>query len=271
MIWALLSVSLAAVGYGVSTIMQAIGARRVGGLGAVLTPLVLFGFALDGVAWLLSLLALAKLPLFVVQAIQASSLVIVVIGARFVLNVRLRRIDMVAIGVILVALAVLGMAGGEQPAVPVTAGFLTWLMAGTVLLVVAAVIAYWRQAAIPLATVAGLGYAVVAIAARAAHAGNGIWDTIVQPTTGVILAGGAVALLTYLRALEVGAVGTVAAILSVVEILVPTVVGIVWMGDRLTSAWMVPAVAATGLAIVGCWVLALSPANEAASESAPTS
>ena len=59
----------AALAYAVSTIMQAVAMRRAHGLAAARHPLVLGGLALDGVAFLLSLLALDHLPLFVVQAV----------------------------------------------------------------------------------------------------------------------------------------------------------------------------------------------------------
>ena len=66
---------------------------------------------------MLSLVALDKLPLFVVQAIIAASLVVVVVLARFVLGTRMRPIDRVAVVVVVGALVLVSLAGGEQPAV----------------------------------------------------------------------------------------------------------------------------------------------------------
>ncbi|MGW6229132.1 hypothetical protein ACWFQT_18680, partial [Cellulosimicrobium cellulans] len=86
MILSLLAAVAASVLYAVSTIMQAVATRRAHGLAAVAQPLVIGGLVVDGVAWLLSLLALDHLPLFVVQAVVAASLVVVVLLARLVLG-----------------------------------------------------------------------------------------------------------------------------------------------------------------------------------------
>ena len=63
--------------------------------------------------------------------------------------------------------------------------------------------------------------------------------------------------------------GTVAATVSVLEVLVPGVVGLAVLGDVVRSGWAVPAVLATLVAVGGCVVLATSPSNAAAEESAP--
>ena len=86
MILSLLAAVAASVLYAASTIMQAVATRRAHGLAAVAQPLVIGGLVVDGVAWLLSLLALDHLPLFVVQAVVAASLVVVVLLARLVLG-----------------------------------------------------------------------------------------------------------------------------------------------------------------------------------------
>jgi drug/metabolite transporter (DMT)-like permease len=89
---ALLAAAVAAVGYGVSTVMQAVAARRAQGLSALRQPLVVGALTIDALAWLLSLLALDRLPLFVVQAVLASSVVVVVLLARVVLAAPTRAI-----------------------------------------------------------------------------------------------------------------------------------------------------------------------------------
>ena len=106
-----------ALAYGASTLMQAVATRRTQGLAAVMTPLVIGAFVVDGLGFVLSILALNTLPLFVVQSIMASMLVVVVIGARFILHARMRRLDVAAVVVVIVALVLIGLGSGEQPAV----------------------------------------------------------------------------------------------------------------------------------------------------------
>jgi drug/metabolite transporter (DMT)-like permease len=265
-IWSVAAAVGAALAYAVSTIMQAVATRRAHGLAAVRHPLVLGGLALDGAAFLLSLLALDHLPLFVVQAIIASSLVGVVVLARVVLHATLRRTDLVSIGAVVVALVVLALSAGEQPAAEPPAGFTTWAIVASLALVAGVALAYRSGHPILLAVLGGLGYSVAAIAARGAHASGDLLDTALQPLAIAIVAAGAAGVLGYLRALEKGNVGSVAATVSVVEVLLPGAVGLLVLGDIVRDGWVVPAAVATVLAVAGCVVLATSPANAAAEE-----
>jgi len=70
--------------------------------------------------------------------------------------------------------------------------------------------------------------------------------------------------LAYLRALERGPAGGVAALSSVVEVLVPGVVGVAVLGDTVRAGWAVPVALAVVAAVAGCVVLARSPASVAA-------
>ncbi|ARU51618.1 hypothetical protein CBR64_09155 [Cellulosimicrobium cellulans] len=270
MILSLLAAVAASVLYAVSTIMQAVATRRAHGLAAVAQPLVIGGLVVDGVAWLLSLLALDHLPLFVVQAVVAASLVVVVLLARLVLGATLRRTDLVAMGVVVAGLVVLALAAGEQPATHPPAGFATWVNVAGAAVAVGTAAAYRRGHPVLLAVLGGLGYSVAAVAARGAHASGDLLDTVFQPLAIAIVLGGVAGALAYLRALERGAVGTVAATVSVLEVLVPGIVGLAVLGDVVRSGWAVPAVIATLAAVGGCVVLATSPANAAAEEPAPT-
>ncbi|QCB93540.1 hypothetical protein [Cellulomonas shaoxiangyii] len=259
----------AALAYGVSTVLQAVAARRAAGLGVVRQPLAVLGLLLDGTGFLLSLLALDRLPLFVVQAVQGSSVVVVVLLAPVALGARLRGRDGVAVVVVVGALAVLAGAAGEQPAVRPPDGFTTVMLGATVVLAAALAVAYRRGGAWTLATLAGLGYSGAAVAARAAHASGDLLDAVLQPLALVVLGCGAVGVLGYLRALERGAVGPVAALLSVVEVLVPGVVGVAVLGDVVRAGWAWAAVLAVLAAVAGCVLLATSPANAAAEAPEP--
>ncbi|MBO3095455.1 hypothetical protein [Cellulomonas dongxiuzhuiae] len=261
---ALLAAVAAAVGYGVSTVLEAVGTRRSPGAGALRQPLVLGALVLDGAAWLASLLALDRLPLFAVQAIQASSVVVVVVLARFVLGARTRRRDVLAVAVVVAALVVVALGAGEQPAVAPPVGFTTAMLVAAGVLVAALVAAYARGGAPLLTVLAGLGYSGAAIGARGAHASGDLLATVRQPLAVVIVVCGGVGVLAYLRALERGSAGGVAALSSVVEVLVPGVVGVAVLGDTVRAGWAVPVALAVVTAVAGCVVLARSPASVAA-------
>ncbi|MEZ0448777.1 hypothetical protein [Cellulomonas sp. ICMP 17802] len=266
---AVLAAVVASIAYGVSTIMQAVATRRTAGLAVVRQPLVIAAFAVDVLAWLLSLVALHRLPLFVVQAIIASSLVVVVVLARVVLGTRMRPVDRVAVVVVVAALVVLSLAGGDQPAVTPPDGFVPTMLVVSVVLAGAFAAAYRHGPPLLLATIAGLGYSAAAIAARAAHASGGLVDTVLQPLVLVIVVTGVVAALAYLRALERGPVGAAAATVSVLEVVVPGIVGMVVLGDVVRHGWDVAAVVGIAAALAGCIALATSPANAAAEAVSP--
>lgn len=264
MVIALCAAVIASIGYGVSTIMQAVATRRAQGLAVIRQPLVLGGFAVDGASWLLSLLALDRLPLFVVQAILAASLVVVVLLAGRLLGVRLRRVDRAAVAVTIAALVVLAAGSGEQPAVTPPPGFVTGCFVAAGALVVLLLAGYRRGHPLLLAAIGGLGYSLAAIAARGAHASGDLLDTVLQPLAAVIVAGGVTGTLGYLRALERGPVGGAAATSSVLEVVVPGVVGLAVLGDAVRAGWAIPTAVAGVLAVAGCVVLAVSPANQEA-------
>lgn len=266
MIVPLLAAAAAAVGYGVSTVMQAVGARRSGGMGSLAQPLVLLALVVDGLAWLLSLLALDALPLFVVQAVLASSVAVVVVLARVVLHAPTRRRDWAAVGVVVAALAVVAGGSGEQPAPEPPAGFTTGVLVASGALAVVTALVYRRGNAVLLALLSGLGYSGAAVAARAAHGSGDLLDTVLQPLALAIVVCGAVGVLAYLRALERGSVGGSAAVLSVVEVVVPGAVGLVLLGDVIKPGWTLPVAVALAAALAACVVLASSPASVTAED-----
>lgn len=266
MIVSLLCAVGSAVAYGTSTLMQAVATRRTHGLAAVTTPLVVGAFVVDGLGFLLSLLALESLPLFAVQSIMASMLVVVVVGARFVLHARLRRLDVVAVAVVIAALVLIGLGSGEQPAVEPPASFERAMLIATGCLVVVALVLYRAGPGWALAAVGALGFSGAAIAARASHHHDGLWAVLWQPMTACIVVCGIIGALWYLRSLERIAVGPSAAILSVIEVVVPGAVGVLVLGDSLANGMLPGVVVGLVLAISGCVVLALSPANQAAEE-----
>jgi hypothetical protein len=110
----------AAVGYGISSVLQAAGARRSHGvLHTLRQPAYVGGVGLDLLAWALSLAALRTLPVYQVQAVLAGSLAVTAVAARVALDVRLRAVDGAAVAVTVVALVALAAAGrGAVPGPP---------------------------------------------------------------------------------------------------------------------------------------------------------
>ncbi len=262
MIVGLLAAVAASIGYGVATVLQALGARRSEGLSALRQPAVLGGFALDGLSFLVSLVAFARLPLFLVETVIAASLVVVVLLAHPVLHTPLRAIDLVASAVVVGGLVVLAGAGGSQPAVSAGRAVERWVFVALGLLVVGTAASYRRSPAWVMGLASALGYAGVAVGVRAARTTGTPVQLLWQPMALVVALSGLVALVAYVRALELGPAGLAASLVSVGEVVVPGAVGLAVLGDTVRTGWAVPAAVAIALALVGCLVLARAPGNE---------
>jgi drug/metabolite transporter (DMT)-like permease len=260
---ALAAAVLAALGYAAGSILQAVGVRGGSGAAALTrSPLYLAGLGVDGLAWLLSLVALRRLPTFAVQSLLAGSLALTVVLARVFLGSKLRPRDTAAVLALVAALGVVGGAGTEQPSPTVPLGAQAALLVAGVLLLLA-VLVLRRYGSATFAVLAGLGYSVAALGARAValpDAWSQVWRIALEPVAWAVVVAGVAGTLGYAAALEKGPVGPATALLWSVEVVVPAVAGFLLLGDVVRSGWWVPTVAAL-VVVVGCSVvLAGSPA-----------
>jgi drug/metabolite transporter (DMT)-like permease len=277
MAYAYLTAFGAAVCYGFGSILQSASARRVRGadhldpkgLLNVTTRLpYLAGLGLDLVGWVLTLVALQQLPLFAVQAIAASSIGVTVLLAAVVLKARPNSRQLGAIGVMAIGLVALAVAAAPDDPKQVGRSFTVavWLGIGLVaaLGAVAPRVARGDKAASVLGIVSGLGYGGTAVCARALEADGGISDVLSDPLTWAIVPYGILGIALYAAALERGSVAVATASQYAAETLVPSLIGLAFLGDRAREGlqWMAAAgfVVTLGAAIVLTFV---SPPEEA--------
>nr|WP_221375071.1 hypothetical protein [Actinoplanes polyasparticus] len=246
--------------YGIASVLQALAVRRAPaaeGLDVRLLVrlarswLYLLGLAVDGLAFLLSLVALRTLPLFVVQSVVASFLAVTAVLGAVVLKMRLGRGDRIGIGVVIAGLVLVGLSAAADKPVPLAASFSWGVLLSAVLLVVVAVpLARVRNAA-ALGAVAGLGYGVVAVATRVLPAPLTLGGVLTDPAAYGLVIGGVVALLSYSLALQRGSVTGATAPLVVLETVAPAAVGLLLLGDRPRPGWGWAAAAGFVIAVVG--------------------
>jgi len=258
----------AAFGYGLASVAQALAARRGGGtLRTVRHPLYLAGLAGDALAWLASLAALRTLAVYQVQAVLAGSLAVTVVAARLLLGVRLRRRDLAAVVATMAALGVLAACAGPQDPVPASAA-VRWGLVGAAVLVAFAGWAAVRCAPVSYsAALAGLAFGGAALCARSVPAPAFsprdlvAWLSAIasEPLVWALLGFGAAGMVLYAHALRHGQVGPVTAVLWIVEVLVPSVVGVGVLGDTIRAGWQVGAVLAGLTAVAAVVVLATAP------------
>jgi drug/metabolite transporter (DMT)-like permease len=257
--------------YGTASVLQAVATRSVeAGSGSGVDAALLLravrqwryivGFGLDGVGFLLQVLALRLVPIYVVAAALAASIAVTAIVAAWVLSARLSRAEWTAVGVVCAGLVMLGLAAGPEGSSRGPAG-LGWALLVVVAVVLLAGAAAGRlddrSRALVLGLGSGGGFGAVEIGVRlidsfdpfskALYTGPGLYAVIV---------GGVAGFLLLTSALSRGSVTTAVAGMVVGETVGPALVGVEWFGDRTHAGlgWMV--VVGFAIAVVGTLVLA---------------
>jgi drug/metabolite transporter (DMT)-like permease len=264
----LLAVLGSAVCYGVASVLQAIGARRTPDSGRMVDPRVLVrtlrqapflaGILLDAGGWVLQFIALRGLPLFLVQAGQASNLAVTAVVAVPVLGARLGGRQWAAIAGVCAGLALVASSAGQEN--PVRPG--PWFGVGLLISVLALAASgltgdRTRSRARPaiLGSAAGLGFGVTALAARGL-ASLSPGHLVRDPAAYALVGASAIAFLFFTTGLRGGSVTVVSAAVVVTETTVPAIVGVLVLGDHPRAGFVPMAAAGFALAVLGALALA---------------
>jgi drug/metabolite transporter (DMT)-like permease len=258
-----------AVGYGAASVTQAVAARRsTGTLHTLRQPLYLAGLGCDLLAWLASVVALRTLAVYQVQAVLAGSLAVTVLGARVVLAARLRRRDSVAVAVTVLALAVLALSAGPQDQIQPSGAVRFGLVTAAVLVAVCGWVAARAGSPGASAALAGLAFGGAALCARALPLSGDMPALLgalaADPLTWGLVGFGVTGMLLYTHALQQGQVGPVTAVLWIVEVIAPSVIGVAVLHDAVRDGWAPYAVVAVLATTAAAVVLATAPATAAA-------
>lgn len=265
----------AALCYGTASVLQAIAARAAArpDSGAGVDPALLLravrqwryvaGLVLDGLGFVLQIVALRSLPIYAVGAALAASLAVTAVVAARLLAVRLSSTEWAAVAVVCAGLGMLGLASGAEGDLPGPA-WLPWatIAAALGVLVLGAVGGRLptRGRALALGLGAGFGFGVVEVAVRLVDDVSP-GALVRNPAVYGLLLGGAAAFLLLTSALQKGSVTTATAGMVLGETVGPALVGVVWLGDgtRAGLGWL----AVTGFAVAVAGSLALARFGEA--------
>lgn len=281
MSWGLAGALIACLCYGVATVFQAMGARRVAGsegvdprlLVRVLSSLpFLLGTAMDGCGLAFNLYALRELPLFEVQGIVNTNLAVTAVFAGLLLKIRLGRRDKLAVAAVVGGLILLGLAAG-----PEGTGTFTetgrWVLLGVSLLLAATAMVlgnlYTKAHPALLGTVAGFLFGVFGIAVRVLPSVRPA-ELVTDPAAYAALIASITGFLFFTTALQRGSVNATAAALVVGETAVPALIGLTLLGDSARPGYGVVGVFGFLLAVGGALALARFaeiPADDAESGS----
>ena len=266
MLLGLFAALASSVCYGVATVLQAVAARSAPHTRDVDPRLLLrlvqrvpflAGVLLDVVGFAVQFLALRLVPVFLVQTALAANLAVTALVAVPLLGARLVRRDWAAVVMVCLGLALLAVCAGPEGKEALPFGARLGLL-GCVLLLAGAGFAAGRlpdpgRSAV-LGAVAGLGFGVVALAARALTSFSPA-RLVADPAAYALVGGGVVAFLFFATGLQRGAVTVTTAAVVVGETIAPAAVGVVVLGDQIRPGFMPVAAAGFVVAIAGALLL----------------
>jgi drug/metabolite transporter (DMT)-like permease len=283
MLASLLAALVSAICYGVASVLQAIAvraastrtARAAGGRPAVDPGLLvrmlrqgpfLVSIVIDLVGFAAQLVALGRLPLFAVQAIIASNLAVTAVLAAWLMKARLTGREWLAVTGVVAGVGLLGASAGAQGAARAGPAIQIGLIVAIAVVGAAgfAASALRGRARTPvLGAIAGLGYAVLAVAARTLP-GLSLHDLIHSAAAYTLVAAGIISFMLYAAALDGGSVTTATAAVVLAETLPPAVVGLAVLGDVTRPG--LAAVGALGFALAVACAVALARFGEGGAE-----
>jgi hypothetical protein len=251
--------------YGLGIVAQSVAARRAGRAGAGLgllarlarDRLYLIGFAGQVGGFLLAFLARASLPLYLVQAGSSCAVGLATAVGVVAFGWRVRTAEVVMLVVMAAGLVLLATAASPSAARDLPAGAGLVLLALPLLAVPLAAHAGRRDAALSLAALAGVQFAVVAVCGRAVAA-EPLLDLLAHPLTWLMVVAALLGQACLSAALARGTATSTVASMDAVTMVLTSVVGIAALGDQVVPGreWAV----VLGLALVLCAVLVLGSA-----------
>ena len=275
MLASLVAAVVAALCYGVASVMQAVAVREAstrsraqaseGGVDPGLVPRMLSQWrfvasvAVDLLGFIAQLVALRRLPLFAVQAMVSANLAVIAVLATVLGGATLSRREWLAVIGVVAGVGLLGSSAGAEGASQAGAAFKIALIAATALLGLAGLIAaqLLREPArtLLLGTIAGFGFGAVGIAARVLN-GFAPLTLLRDPAAYAVVAAGIVSFVFYATALEGGSVTVATSAVVLAETLPPAVVGVLFLGDTTRHGLAPLAVVGFALAVASAVMLA---------------
>jgi hypothetical protein len=252
---------LAALASDSGSILESLGVRRAhayGGRSLDLVnlrgqPVYFLGIAVDMLGFLLAAAALRQLPLFLVQSLLAFSVGVTATISAF-MGTRLAAAGWLALGIGAAGLILLGVSADPGPARPLPPEWRWFLLA---IVVPVAAIAFYAQhqrgrlAAPLLAFGAGLGFCVVGVSARTLELPDAAWQLILEPSAWAIPLNGLIAAASFAMALQKSGATANTAILFTTNTALSSLIGVVYLDDRVRTGFITVAIVGFGCAIAG--------------------
>jgi len=194
------------------------------------------GIILDLVGWGLFLLAARTLPLFLDLSFLVAGLMVTAIVAQLRSLTKINRTEVGAIVLVMVGIVLLGIVAEPSRVHSVSHHFVQILEIFPVVLAVIGL--SWlrsntaRPAALALAICSGLAFGATGIISRVINIAHLGLHTILQPLVIALIAYGVLGMLFLTAALQKDAINRVTSTLYSSELAIPSLLGILFLGDR---------------------------------------
>ncbi|HSX00221.1 MAG TPA: hypothetical protein VLH38_04260 [Patescibacteria group bacterium] len=196
------------------------------------------------------------LPLFLVQSVIASSVVVTALIDRFVLKHHMSRHTYAAVGLVMIGLVILGIASKPAAEAQVRSA-VRWaiILAPLVIAAIGMILVRLRSMAsgVGLALVSGVAFGGVSISGRIITLHDPWWSIFSEPLTWSLVAYGVLGLFLFTLALQRGSATIMNAALVATEALVPTVVGLLLLGDNAQGEAITTIVIGCTVTLIGAF------------------
>lgn len=267
---AVLAVIGCALCNGVAAILQKVGAdsqKRVDSLDASLllrltrSAPYIGGVALDLLGWSLTVFAVRFIPLFLAEAVIASSVAVTALLDRLVLRHRLPRNTWLSLGVLLLGLGLLGASATQQTAVIVRGG-VEWviILAPIGCLALGALLARnrGRTSTFVLALLSGVAFGGTSVVGRVLPITAQWWHVLVHPLFWSLVVYGVAGVWLFTIALQRGLATTINASMTAAQTLIPAITGLAFLNDDIKGGLWIFLIAGLSCTLMGVFGVARS-------------
>ena len=254
----------AAVGaYAVGLLCQSVGAKRsapsdvrFGSLIRLIgDPVYVVGFCCQTAGFVLAFLARAQLPLYLVQGAVCASVALASFLGFVFLGRRTSVRELTVFAVMTVAVAILLAASQPSAGYELSRAVIAGLAVVTAVLFGATFVAVRFSGAVPLACLAGMSFAVLAVAGRPVAAALGP-SLVIDPLAWIVLATAVIGQIQMALALARGSTTAVGSVMDATTMVVASGAGFALLGDRISEGRTVWVAAGLVLSVVGVGAMA---------------
>lgn len=238
--------TISSLSYGIATVLEqqaAMSNKRIDSLkvshftSLVRRRLYILGLILDLVGWLSFLVAARRLPLFLCFAFVASSLVVTAIIFKVIYKSKMTSLEKLAICSSVVGMVLLSICAQPSAARKVSKVFEACLIVAPVIIAVIGSVSLKKDnnsnSSVILSILAGLTFAATGVISRIVKFRHITLSLLFKPLIIALIIYGLLGMIYLAAALQRDRVNKVNSVLYSVELTVPTVLGLIFLHDKI--------------------------------------